>query len=124
MRVRNYAAKPLAKITSSKRIDNTNIWDIRGFDRSMLINGFTLRCDATLEEPPGEIRIGWSPTLYQASQRIAGNISHKDCSLPLVTFVIQSGTWTMTRMLATPAQEDAIIRAIGLDYFDAGTAPY
>ena len=124
MRVRNYAAKPLAKITSSKRIDNTNIWDIRGFDRSMLMNGFTLRCDATLEEPPGKIRIGWSPTLYQASQRIAGNISGKDCSLPLVTFVIQSGTWTMTRMLATPAREDAIIRAIGLDYFDAGTAPY
>lgn len=124
MRVRNYAAKPLAKITSSKRIDNTNIWDIRGFDRSMLMNGFTLRCDATLEEPPGKIRIGWSPTLYQASQRIAGNISSKDCSLPLVTFVIQSGTWTMTRMLATPAWEDAIIRAIGLDYFDAGTTPY
>lgn len=123
MRVRNYAAKPMAKITSSKRID-TDIWDIRGFDKSMLRNGFTLRCDATLDEPPGLIRIGWTLTLYQASQRIAGNISNKECLLPLVTFVIQSGTWTMTRLLATPAREDAIIRAIGLDYFDAGTAPY
>lgn len=123
MRVRNYAAKPLAKITSSKRID-TDIWDIRGFDKSMLMGGFTLRCDATLDEPPGLIRIGWITTLYQASQRIAGNISNKECFLPLVTFVIQSGTWTMTRLLATPAREDAIIRAIGLDYFDAGTAPY
>lgn len=123
MRVRNYAAKPMAEITSSKRID-TNIWDIRGFDKSMLMNGFTLRCDATLKEPPGIIRIGWSPTPYQASQRIAGNIFNKECLLPLVTFVIQSGTWTMTRLLATPAREDAIIRAIGLDYFDAGTAPY
>lgn len=123
MRVRNYAAKPMAKITSSKRID-TDIWDIRGFDKSMLRNGFTLRCDATLEEPPGLIRIGWITTSYQASQRIAGNISNKECLLPLVTFVIQSGTWTMTRLLATPAREDAIIRAIGLDYFDAGTAPY
>lgn len=90
----------------------------------MLRNGFTLRCDATLEEPPGLIRIGWITTPYQASQRIAGNISNKECFLPLVTFVIQSGTWTMTRLLATPAREDAIIRAIGLDYFDAGTAPY
>lgn len=123
MRVRNYAAKPMAKITSSKRID-TDIWDIRGFDKSMLRNGFTLRCDATLEEPPGLIRIGWTLTPYQASQRIAGNIVSADCFLPLVTFVIQSGTWTMTRLLATPAREDAIIRAIGLDYFDAGTAPY
>lgn len=123
MRVRNYAAKPMAKITSSKRID-TDIWDIRGFDKSMLRNGFTLRCDATLDEPPGLIRIGWITTPYQASQRIAGNISNKECLLPLVTFVIQSGTWTMTRLLATPAREDAIIRAIGLDYFDAGTAPY
>lgn len=123
MRVRNYAAKPMAKITSSKRID-TDIWDIRGFDKSMLRNGFTLRCDATLDEPPGLIRIGWTLTPYQASQRIAGNISNKECLLPLVTFVIQSGTWTMTRLLATPAREDAIIRAIGLDYFDAGTAPY
>lgn len=123
MRVRNYAAKPMAKITSSKRID-TNIWDIRGFDKSMLRNGFTLRCDATLEEPPGLIRIGWITTPYQASQRIAGNISNKECLLPLVTSEIQSGTWTMTRLLATPAREDAIIRAIGLDYFDAGTAPY
>lgn len=123
MRVRNYAAKPMAKITSSKRID-TDIWDIRGFDKSMLRNGFTLRCDATLEEPPGLIRIGWTLTPYEASQRIAGNISNKECWLPLVTFVIQSGTWTMTRLLATLAREDAIIRAIGLDYFDAGTAPY
>lgn len=123
MRVRNYAAKPMAKITSSKRID-TDIWDIRGFDKSMLRNGFTLRCDATLEEPPGLIRIGWTLTPYEASQRIAGNISNKECWLPLVTFVIQSGTWTMTHLLATPAREDAIIRAIGLDYFDAGTAPY
>lgn len=123
MRVRNYAAKPLAKITSSKRID-TDIWDIRGFDKSMLMGGFTLRCDATLDEPPGLIRIGWTTTPYQASQRIAGNISNKECLLPLVTFVIQSGTWAMTRLLATPAREDAIIRAIGLDYFDAGTAPY
>lgn len=123
MRVRNYAAKPMAKITSSKRID-TDIWDIRGFDKSMLRNGFTLRCDATLDEPPGLIRIGWTLTPYQASQRIAGNIFNKECFLPLVTFVIQSGTWTMTRLLATPAREDAIIRAIGLDYFDAGTAPY
>lgn len=123
MRVRNYAAKPMAKITSSKRID-TDIWDIRGFDKSMLRNGFTLRCDATLDEPPGLIRIGWITTQYQASQRIAGNIFNKECRLPLVTFVIQSGTWTMTRLLATPAREDAIIRAIGLDYFDAGTATY
>lgn len=123
MRVRNYAAKPMAKITSSKRID-TGVWDIRGFDRSMLVEGFTLRCDATLDEPPGNIRIGWAVSTYQASQRIAGNISNKDCNLPLVTFVIQSGTWTMTRLLATPAREDAIIRAIGLDYFDADTAPY
>lgn len=123
MRVRNYAAKPLAEITSSKRID-TGIWDIRGFDRSMLVEGFTLRCDATLDEPPGNIRIGWTVSTYQASQRIAGNIFNKDCNLPLVTFVIQSGTWTMTRLLATPAREDAIIRAIGLDYFDADTAPY
>lgn len=88
------------------------------------MDGFTLRCDATLDEPPGEIRIGWTTTSYEASQRIAGNIMDKDCSLPLVTFVIQSGTWTMTRLLATPEREDAIIRAIGLDYFDAGTAPY
>lgn len=123
MRVRNYAAKPLAEITSSERID-TGIWDIRGFDRSMLMRGFTIRCDATLDEPPGNIRIGWTVSLYQASQRIAGNIFNKDCNLPLVTFVIQSGRWTMTRLLATPAREDAIIRAIGLDYFDAGTAPY
>lgn len=123
MRVRNYAAKPMAEITSSKRID-TGIWDIRGFDRSMLMEGFTLRCDATLDEPPGTIRIGWTLTPYEASQRIAGNIMNKECFLPLVTFVIQSGTWTMTRLLATPAREDAIIRAIGLDYFDAGTAPY
>lgn len=123
MRVRNYAAKPMAEITSSKRID-TDIWDIRGFDKSMLRNGFTLRCDATLDEPPGLIRIGWTMTPYEASQRIAGNIVSADCFLPLVTFVIQSGTWTMTRLLATPAREDAIIRAIGLDYFDAGTAPY
>lgn len=123
MRIRNYAAKPMAEITSSKRID-TNIWDIRGFDKSMLVNGFTLRCDATLDEPPGEIRIGWTPEAYFASQRIAGNITDRTCILPLVTFVIQSGTWTMTRLLATPAREDAIIRAIGLDYFDAGTAPY
>lgn len=123
MRVRNYAAKPLAEITSSERID-TGIWDIRGFDRSMLMRGFTIRCDATLDEPPGNIRIGWNPVAYYVSQRIAGNIFNKDCKLPLVTFVIQSGTWTMTRLLATPAREDAIIRAIGLDYFDAGTAPY
>lgn len=123
MRVRNYAAKPLAEITSSERID-TGIWDIRGFDRSMLMRGFTIRCDATLDEPPGNIRIGWNTVAYYVSQRIAGNIFNKDCKLPLVTFVIQSGTWTMTRLLATPAREDAIIRAIGLDYFDAGTAPY
>ena len=123
MRVRNYAAKPMAEITSSKRID-TNIWDIRGIDKSMLMNGFTIRCDATLEEPPGNIRIGWNMTAYHASQRIAGNISNQECLLPLVTFVIQSGTWTMTRLLATPAREDAIIRAIGLDYFAADTAPY
>lgn len=123
MRVRNYAAKPMSTITESKRID-TNIWHIRGFDKSMLVNGFTLRCDATLDEPPGEIRIGWTSIAYTASQRIAGNIMSKECSLPLVTFVIQSGTWTMTRLLATTAREDAIIRAIGLDYFDAGTAPY
>lgn len=123
MRVRNYAAKPMAEITSSKRID-TGIWDIRGFDSSMLMEGFTLRVDATLDEPPGILRIGWTTFPYKASQRIAGNIMSKDCSLPLVTFVIQSGTWTMTRLLATPAREDAIIRAIGLDYFDAGTAPY
>ena len=123
MRVRNYAAKPLAEITSSERID-TGIWDIRGFDRSMLMRGFTIRCDATLDEAPGIIRIGWTLTPYKASQRIAGNIMSKECFLPLVTFVIQSGTWTMTRLLATPAREDAIIRAIGLDYFDAGTAPY
>lgn len=123
MRVRNYAAKPLAEITSSKRI-NTGIWDIRGFDRSMLVEGFTIRCDATLEEPPGNIRLGWTYSQYNASRRIVGNIMNKDCILPLVTLVILSGTWTMTRLLAAPAREDAIIRAIGLDYFDAGTAPY
>lgn len=123
MRVRNYAAQPLAEITSSKRVD-TGIWDIRGFDSSMLMEGFTLRVDATLDEPPGNIRIGWATSPYYASQRIAASIMSKDCSLPLVTFVIQSGTWTMTRLLAAPAREDAIIRAIGLEYFDAGTAPY
>lgn len=90
----------------------------------MLVEGFTLRVDATLDEPPGILRIGWTVSPYEASQRIAGNIMSKDCALPLVTFVIQSGTWTMTRLLATPAREDAIIRAIGLEYFDADTAPY
>lgn len=90
----------------------------------MLADGFTIACDVTLLLPPGVIRIGWVSSAYYASQRIKGNIFNKECALPNVTFVISGGTWSMTRLLATPAQEDAIIRAIGLDYFDADTAPY
>lgn len=123
MRIRNYATSPLAEVTGTERID-TNVWHVKGFDKSIIKKGFDLSCDATLLEPPGFIRFGWTPTAYNSSQRIFGRIYNEDSTLPQVTFVITSGKWSMTRLLATTAREDAILRHLAVDYFDATDHPY
>lgn len=121
--MRNYATEPLAVVTASMRVD-TDAWKILGFDKSMLAGGFALRCDATLLEAPGQLRIGWTSPAFWASQRIHGVVLNKECLLPFVTFVITSGKWSMTRLLATTRQEDAILQSLGVDYFSASDYPY
>lgn len=123
MRIRNYAASPLAEVTGTRRID-TDVWHVEGFDKSMLKEGFDLSCDATLLDPPGSIRFGWTNTTYNSSQRIFGRIYSEGSNMSQVTLVITSGKWSMTRLLATTAREDAILQQLAVDYFDATDHPY